>query len=91
MPVYGLAGGEATITNWDLAYKHQVQLISLNIGVLIESAPQVFGEVMTEMSGLLATGVLHPGQLTIYDLAQGPKALAELESRATVGKLARVP
>jgi NADPH2:quinone reductase len=43
------------------------------------------------MLGLLAAGVLGPGQPTIYPLAEGPKALAQLESRATVGKLALVP
>jgi NADPH2:quinone reductase len=31
------------------------------------------------------------GQPTVYDLADGPKALAELETRATVGKLALPP
>jgi hypothetical protein len=36
-------------------------------------------------------GVLTPGQPTAYELADGPKALAELESRATVGKLALRP
>lgn len=89
--VYGLAGGEATITNWDLVYKHQVHLIGLNIGILIQSAPQIFGEVMTELFELLAAGVLGPGQPAVYELAEGPKTLAELEARATVGKLALVP
>ena len=86
-----LAGGEATITNWELVYKHQVHLIGLNIRILIQSAPQIFGEVMAEMFTLLAVGVLGPGQPSIYQLDEGPKALAELESRATVGKLALVP
>jgi NADPH:quinone reductase len=89
--VYGLAGGEAAITNWDLVYKHQVHVIGLNIGALIQAAPQIFGEVVGEMLRLLAAGVLGPGQPTIYPLAEGPKALAQLESRATVGKLALVP
>lgn len=89
--VYGLAGGEAAITNWDLIYKHQIHLIGLNIGILIQTAPQLFGEVMTEMFGLLEAGVLGPGQPAIYALADGPRALAELEARATVGKLALVP
>jgi NADPH:quinone reductase len=89
--VYGLAGGEAAITNWDLVYKHQVHVIGLNIGALIQTAPQIFGEVMGEMFGLLAAGVLGPGQPTTYPLAEGPKALAQLEARATVGKLALMP
>jgi NADPH:quinone reductase len=89
--VYGLAGGEATITNWDLVYKHQVHIIGLNMGMLIQAAPQVFGELMGELFALIAAGVLTPGEPTAYELADGPKALAELESRATVGKLALLP
>jgi NADPH2:quinone reductase len=89
--VYGLAGGEAAITNWDLVYRHQVHIIGLNLGALIQSAPQVFGEVMGEMFALIAAGVLTPGEPTAYELADGPKVLAELESRATVGKLALLP
>ena len=89
--VYGTAGGEAAVTNWELVYRHQVQVIGLNIGVLIQAAPQIFGEVMGELSALIAAGVLTPGRPTAYDLADGPKALAELETRATVGKLALLP
>jgi NADPH2:quinone reductase len=89
--VYGLAGGEATITNWDLVYKHQIHLIGLNIGTLIQAAPSIFGEVMGELFRLLAAGVLGPGQPTVYSLADGPKALTELGARATVGKLALLP
>ncbi|WP_405065674.1 zinc-binding dehydrogenase [Kribbella sp. NBC_01510] len=89
--VYGLAGGEATITNWELVYRHQIHIIGLNIGVLIQAAPQVFGELMAELSALIAAGVLTPGRPSTYDLADGPKVLAELEARATIGKLALLP
>jgi NADPH2:quinone reductase len=89
--VYGVPGGEAAVTNWELVYKHQIHVIGLNIGVLIQAAPQLFGEVMGELFGLIAAGVLTPGQPTVYELADGPKALAELEARATVGKLALLP
>jgi NADPH2:quinone reductase len=89
--VYGLAGGEATVSNWDLVYRHQVQIIGLNIGTLIQSAPQIFGELMQEMFSLISAGVIGPAQPTVYDLDAGPKVLAELEARATVGKLALVP
>lgn len=89
--VYGLAGGEAAITNWDLVYKHQVHLIGLNIGTLIQAAPSIFGEVMGEMFGLMAAGVLGPGRPTTYPLADGPKVLTQLAERATVGKLALLP
>jgi NADPH:quinone reductase len=59
--------------------------------VLIQAAPQIFGEVMGELSTLIAAGALSPVQPTAYDLADGPKALAELETRATVGKPALLP
>jgi NADPH2:quinone reductase len=86
-----VVGGEAAITNWELVYKHQIHVIGLNIGILIQSAPQIFGQVMGELFDLLAAGVLGPGRPTAYELAEGPKALAELEARATVGKLALLP
>ncbi|MFD5407254.1 zinc-binding dehydrogenase [Streptomyces griseorubiginosus] len=89
--VTGLPAGEAALSNWDLVYRHQVQVIGLNIGVLIQSTPQIFGEVMGELFALIAGGVLTPGRPTVYDLADGPKALAELDARATVGKLALLP
>ena len=89
--VYGVAGGEASITNWELVYRHQVQVIGFNVGVLIQAAPQIFGEVMGELSALIAAGVLTPGRPTAYELADGPKTLAELEARATTGKLALLP
>ncbi|MEU7143426.1 NADPH:quinone oxidoreductase family protein [Nocardia sp. NPDC046473] len=89
--VYGLAGGDASITNWELVYRHQVHIIGLNIGVLMQAAPQVFGALMGELFALIAAGVLSPEQPTTYELADGPKALAELERRATVGKLALLP
>jgi NADPH:quinone reductase len=89
--VYGVAGGEAAITNWDLLYKHQVHIIGLNLGVLFQAAPQIFGDVMSELSALIAAGVLTPTHPTAYDLADGQKALAELEARATIGKLALRP
>lgn len=89
--VCGLAGGDAAINSRDLIYKHQVHVIGLNIGTLIQAAPQIFGEVMGELFQLLAAGVLGPGQPTTYELAEGPKVLAELEARATIGKLALLP
>jgi NADPH2:quinone reductase len=89
--VYGVAGGDAAITNWELVYKHQVQLIGLNIGVLIGAAPQIFGALMGELSALIAAGVLTPARPTAHDLSHGPRVLAALQTRATVGKLALLP
>lgn len=89
--VFGLAGGEAALTNEGLVYEHQVQVIGLNIGVLIGAAPGLFGAVIGELGVLIGAGVLQPGRPAVYDLADGPKALAELADRATVGKLALRP
>lgn len=89
--VYGVAGGEATITNWQLVYEHQVHVVGLNIGTLIRAAPRIFGGLMGELSALIADGVVTPARPTFYDLADGAKALAELAARATVGKLALRP
>jgi NADPH:quinone reductase len=89
--VYGLAGGEAAITNWELVYKHQVHVIGLNLGVLIGAAPELFAALMGELSALIAKGVLTPARPTPYDLADGPKALADLAARVTMGKLALRP
>jgi NADPH2:quinone reductase len=86
--VYGLAAGEAAVTNWDLVYKHQVHLVGLNIGTLIQAAPSTFSDVMGELFRLLRSGVLAPGRPTTHPLADGPKVLAELGARTTVGKLA---
>ncbi len=72
-------------------YKHQIHLVGLNIGTLIQAAPQIFGDLMAELFALVAAGVVAPCRPTAYDLADGAKALAELESRATVGKLALLP
>jgi NADPH:quinone reductase len=89
--VYGLAGGPATLSNWDLVYRHQVQVVGLNLGTLIQATPRIFGEVMAELFALLAAGVVAPTDPVKYALAEGPRALAELEARATIGKLALVP
>ncbi|MDX3191816.1 zinc-binding dehydrogenase [Streptomyces sp. MN03-5084-2B] len=89
--VYGLAGGESSLTNRELVYRFQVQVIGLNIGTLIQSAPRVFGEVVSELSALVAAAVVGPAHPVTYNLADGPRALADLAARTTVGKLVLLP
>jgi len=89
--VFGAAGGKATLSNWELVYKHPLQIVGLNIGVLVQSAPQIFGQVMAELGALIAEGVLTATRPMVYDLADGATLLAQLESRRTVGKLALRP
>ncbi|MFF0341205.1 NADPH:quinone oxidoreductase family protein [Kribbella sp. NPDC004875] len=89
--VIGAASGEATISNWELNFKHPIHVIGQHLTTLIQHAPEMFADVMSELDRLIAGGVYPPGRPTVYDLGDGPKALAELESRATVGKLALRP
>lgn len=89
--VFGAASGEASISNWELNFKHPVHVIGLHIGRLIQEKPDLFAQLMDELDRLIAAGVYPPGQPTVYDLADGPKALAELEARTTVGKIALKP
>jgi NADPH:quinone reductase len=89
--VYGAVGDDAAVYNWELIQKHQIHIIGLDIGRLIQAAPHIFGEVMGELFALVAARVLTPGEPAVYGLADGPKALAQLEARATVGKLALRP
>lgn len=89
--VFGAAGGNAAITNWELIFKQQIHVIGLHIAVVIQSAPDIFGELMGELFALKDAGVYTPSDPTLYNLADGPKALADLETRATVGKLALRP
>lgn len=89
--VIGSAGGDATVRNWDLVYRHPVQIIGMNLGALIRSAPEMFGQVMRELGELIAAGVVTPAQPAKYSLAEGAGALMALESRSTVGKLALIP
>jgi NADPH2:quinone reductase len=89
--VFGLAGGPASISNWALVYQHPIQIVGFNLGTLIQTAPQLFGELMGELVGAIAAGVVGPTRAQTFPLAQGPEILADLENRATVGKLALLP
>jgi NADPH2:quinone reductase len=89
--VFGLAAGEAAVSNWELNFRHQVQVIGLHIGVLAECEPQLFNELMAELATLREADVYPPGEPTVHDLADGPRVLAELEGRATIGKQALKP
>ncbi|MEV6268935.1 NADPH:quinone oxidoreductase family protein [Kribbella sp. NPDC051936] len=89
--VIGAAAGEASISNWELNFRHPVQVIGQHLTTTIRHAPELFAKVLAELDELIAAGVYPPGRPTVYDLADGPKALNELEARATVGKLALKP
>ncbi|WP_228122300.1 alcohol dehydrogenase catalytic domain-containing protein [Saccharothrix syringae] len=84
--VYGEAGGEAAVTNRQLVFEHQVHVIGLHVGVLAREAPEVFAGLVDELAALRGAGVLTPGRPVVHGLADGPRVLAALEARATVGK-----
>ncbi|HWD82011.1 MAG TPA: zinc-binding dehydrogenase [Kribbella sp.] len=89
--VIGAAAGEAVVSNLELNFTHPVQVIGQHLPTTMREAPELFAETMTELGRLIAAGVYPPGQPTVYDLADGPKVLAELEAGVTVGKLALKP
>ncbi|GAA4443969.1 zinc-binding dehydrogenase [Phytohabitans houttuyneae] len=89
--VYGVAAGDAAVTNRELNFTHPIQLVGLHIGVLAAHAPAMFTELMAELATLRAAGVHTPGRPAVYPLASGGEALAELAAGTTVGKLALRP
>ena len=74
------------MSNWDLVYRHPVHVIGLNLGTLIAASPRTFGEVVRELTALIAVGVVAPVEPASYPLSAGADVLRELEGRATVGK-----
>ncbi len=89
--VFGAASGVATVTNAELIFHHHCYIIGLHIGSFAHKAPKQFAELMAELHRLRAAGVYTPGEPMIYRLEDGPKALVELKSGGTVGKLALRP
>ncbi|MET9311690.1 zinc-binding dehydrogenase [Kribbella sp. NPDC003505] len=89
--VIGAAAGEAAISNWELNFRHPVHVIGQHLTTTIRHAPELFAKVLAELDELIEAGVYPPGRPTVYDLADAPKALSELEARATIGKLALKP
>jgi NADPH2:quinone reductase len=89
--VYGVSAGRATVDNVSLLFHHPVHLIGLNMAILGMQRPDLFPQLIAEFMPLLTTGVVHPEEPTTFPLADGPRVLADLEQRKTVGKLVLVP
>ena len=89
--VFGAANGVANLTNWQLVFQHQVHVIGLHIGVFSQQAPAQFSQLIDELFTLQAAEVYVPGEPKMYALEEGAKALGELESGNTHGKLALRP
>ena len=89
--IFGAANGVANLTNWQLVFQHQIHVIGLHIGVFSQQASAQFAQLLDELFTLQAAGVYPPGEPTLYSLEDGAKALGELESGNTHGKLALRP
>lgn len=87
--VIGIVGGEAATSNREILWDHPVQLLGLNMRHLFTHQQQLLAEVLTELMKVFATRP--PPAATLLSLADGPKVLAEVERRATVGKLGLTP
>lgn len=89
--VIGIVGGDAAITNRTLLWDHPVQVIGLNLRSLMLTRPALFAASTQELFAFLGEHGLRPDEPTVYDLAEGPKALSLMEQRRTTGKLVLVP
>jgi NADPH2:quinone reductase len=89
--VIGIVGGDAAVTNRTLLWDHQVHLLGFNLRKLMLTGPALFAALVRDMFAFLAEHQLRPGEPTAYDLAEGPKVLALMEQRQTIGKLVLVP
>ncbi|MEU8227647.1 NADPH:quinone oxidoreductase family protein [Kribbella sp. NPDC048915] len=89
--VIGVAAGEASVSNWELNFRHPVHVIGQHLTTTIQQAPDLFAAALAELGELIETGGYPPGRPTAYALADGAKALADLEAGTTTGKLALKP
>ncbi|GAA1097009.1 zinc-binding dehydrogenase [Nocardiopsis composta] len=89
--VFGAASGDADLNTHDLVFRHQVQVKGLHIGALAAEAPALYRTVLTEIEALIADGVYPPGTPRVHPLAEGPRALLDLEAGRTSGKHALDP
>lgn len=90
--VFGSASGEkATVDNMELIMNYPIEMIGYNIYFHTMQRPDLFGPMMAEISELIAQGVVRPEEPTNYPLADGARALADLERRKTTGKLVLIP
>ena len=89
MLVIGIVAGEASTTNRELLWDHPVQVAGFNMRHIFTHEPQQLAQLLPELMAVL--GATPPAPAALYALEDGPKLLAEMESRATMGKLALTP
>ncbi|MEV0521891.1 zinc-binding dehydrogenase [Streptomyces sp. NPDC050439] len=89
--VFGAASGDATLSTYDLVFRHQVQVKGLHIGALAATAPSLYQWLLVELQDLIERGVYEPGTPQVQPLAEGARVLEQLEAGQTQGKLALDP
>ena len=90
--VFGFASDKkAEIDNFSMVWDYPVWITGLNITILSTERPDLFEPMMGEISALIASGVIDPGQPTEHPLADAPDLLAAMELRKTTGKHIIVP
>lgn len=89
--VFGAASGRpADANNVNLIFR-PVSVIGFHLTVLAEKRPDLFMAAMQGMHALIAEGVVVPDGITTYPLDDVARALVDMESRTTTGKLVIVP
>ncbi len=89
--IVGILAGDATVSNRELLWDHQVQLLGINMRALMGHRPDLVQQAGGELFALLAEHGIRPDEPTSADLADGPELLAHMEDRRTTGKLVLLP
>ena len=89
--VVGILAGDAAVSNRELLWDHQVQLLGVNMRALMGHRPDLVQRAAGELFALLAEHGIRPDEPTSADLADGPDVLARMEDRRTTGKLVLLP
>ncbi|MEU6188063.1 zinc-binding dehydrogenase [Nocardia sp. NPDC047038] len=89
--VFGAASGDASISTHELVFEHRVQVKGLHVGAFAELVPELYVDLLEELSSLIELGVYTPGNPDVHSIADGPAAMRALAGGGTVGKLAIDP
>jgi NADPH:quinone reductase len=89
--VFGAASAQqAVVSNVSLVFK-PVEVIGYHLAVMALRRPNLFAAQLAEVTGLIASGVIRPEEPHAYPLAEGTRALQDLDTRKTTGKLVLIP